>query len=443
MAAPAPPASTSPNARTALALLLGINLFNYIDRQVLAAVVTNIRTEFFGAAVPAGGDWALEVVATLQNWFGFRPENALIGSLQLAFMVAYMVLAPAFGWLAERHNRWLLVGIGVTLWSLASGGSGLAGTFAILFLTRCCVGVGEAAYGPVAPAMISDLFPVERRGQVMAWFYMAIPVGSALGYVLGGMVAGQFGWRWAFYSVVPPGLLLGALCFLMTDPRRGTADVGVKPAAKPALRDYLVLFRTPSYLLCTAGMTAMTFALGGIGFWMPDYIHNYRQVPDQGAVTFRFGVILVVAGFAATLAGGWAGDKLRARFPGSYFLVSGAAMLTAFPVSLALLYCPFPWNWGVIFVACFLLFFNTGPTNTVLANVTHPSIRAGAFALNIFVIHAFGDAVSPLLIGLVADRTNMNTAFLVVSGMILLSGLLWLWGARYLQRDTELAPTRI
>ena len=137
----------------------------------------------------------------------------------MAFMVLYMVGAPVFGRLAESHSRWALVGIGVILWSLASGASGLAATFLGLLLTRCLVGVGEAAYGPVAPTILSDLYPVEQRGRILAWFYMAIPVGSALGYVLGGAVAdssiGELGgrllgihaesWRWAFFLVVPPG----------------------------------------------------------------------------------------------------------------------------------------------------------------------------------------------------------------------------------------------
>src|SRR5262249_39974985 len=150
---------------------LSINLFNYIDRQVLAAVVPALENEFFPKD-PATG---------------LRPPDTAedLGLLATAFMVSYMVIAPVFGWLADRMAPWLLVGVGVILWSLASGGSGLAATYMILLLTRCCVGIGEAAYGPVAPTLISDLYPKEHRGYVLAWFYMAIPVGSALGYVIG------------------------------------------------------------------------------------------------------------------------------------------------------------------------------------------------------------------------------------------------------------------
>src|SRR5262245_527866 len=181
-----------PGARLALALLLCINLFNYIDRQVLAAVEPDIRREL------------LPDDANAKTKMGF---------LSTAFLVTYMLAAPSFGWLADRVSRGKLIGIGVIVWSLASGGSGirwpleLALAFWILLLTRCLVGVGEGAYGPVAPTLLSDLYPEKVRGQVLSWFYLAIPVGGALGYALGGQMSAwrpEDGWRWAFFSVVPP-----------------------------------------------------------------------------------------------------------------------------------------------------------------------------------------------------------------------------------------------
>jgi MFS family permease len=371
-------------------------------------------------------------------------------------MVMYMLGAPLFGRLAERRSRWVLIGIGVGLWSLASGASGLAGSFVALLLTRCFVGIGEAAYGPVAPAVLSDYYPVKVRGQVLAWFYVAIPVGSALGYVLGGAVArsnlGEWGarwlgihaesWRWAFYLVVLPGLALGLWSFFMREPPRGQADLGSgNRTAHVRWADYLVLLRTPSYVLCTLGMTAMTFAMGGIAFWMPFYLAH--RPGASGPVEVIFGGLVCVAGLVATLLGGLAGDKLRSRISGSYFLVSGVAMLVGFPFMVLTLRAPFPGIWVLIFITCFCLFFNTGPTNTILANVTHPSLRAGAFALNIFIIHAFGDVLSPVVIGILGDRYDMNFAFVVVGLMFLASALCWLMGVRFLKRDTELAATRI
>jgi len=409
------PKAPLPGARASLVLLLLINLFNYIDRYVLAAVEPKIRDEFF------------------------RPDdpNALakMGSLATAFMVSYMVAAPIFGWLADRMSRWLLVGVGVILWSLASGASGLAPVFGVLLLTRLFVGIGEAGYGPAAPTIISDLYPVKRRGAVLSWFYMAIPVGSALGYVLGGIVADSFGWRWAFYVVVPPGILLGILCLMKRDPRIGTA--AHRSSTRASMRDYLALLKIRSYVLDCAGMTAMTFAIGGISFWMPHYVAEYRQAGSLAHVNTVFGGLTVVGGLTATLLGGLVGDALRARFPGSYFLVSGWGILIACPFVIAMLYTPFPWAWAMIFLSVFFLFFNTGPSNTILANVTRPGVRATAFALNIFLIHALGDAVSPPLLGkIVGGQHRWNAAFFVVAAVMALAGVLWLYGSRYLHADT-------
>src|SRR5438132_2530698 len=181
-------------------------------------------------------------------------------------------------------------------------------------------------------------------------------------------------------------------------------------------------------------MTALTFAIGGMSFWVPGYL-EYRGLPPTSRIIF--GGITVFAGLTATLSGGITGDCLRKRFPGSYFLISGIGVIIAFPFSAAMLFTPFPAAWVMMFIAIFFLFFNTGPSNTALANVTHPSVRATAFALNILIIHALGDAAAPPLIGAVADHTNMTVAFLVVSATMVIAGVFWLAGMKYLPVDTN------
>jgi MFS family permease len=473
-----------------LALLLAINLFNYIDRYVLAAVLPKIGEQF-------------------------RVGSAEVNSLMSMFLISYTVIAPLFGWLGDRWSRWKLIAVGVILWSIASGGTGLATTFGVLLLTRALIGVGEGAYAPVAPSLISDLFPVERRGGVMAWFYMAIPVGSALGYVLGGHMAEAFGWRWAFYVVVPPGVLLGVLCLFMREPPRGAADAVTTHV--PRFRDAKVLFDIPSFVLNTLAMTAMTFAFGGVATVMPTYLYQreatyaltpaayekLRHPKDEGVeplpeeflvrlspldgrafrtlepfraaltevlepaevhayrwqlaeaardeqksakldeVNGYFGGIVVVGGLTATLAGGYLADWLRNRLRGAYFAVSGVGMLVGVPIFLLAVTTPLPLGWLFVFLAVFFLFFNTGPANTALANVAPPSLRASAFALNILIIHLFGDVISPPIVGMIDDRASLRLGLLFLAGPMLLSGLFWLWGTRYLDRDTELAPTRI
>jgi MFS family permease len=403
-------------ANGALLLLLGINLFNYIDRYVLSAVEPEIRAHFFAPSDPNA--------------------HALTGFLGTAFLVSYMIAAPIFGWLADRTSRWIIIGISVLLWSGATAASGIAGTFTLLFAMRLLVGVGEGGYGPAAPTIISDLFPMQSRGRVLSYFYVAIPVGSALGYAIGGFFTSHWGWQAAFFAVAPPGVLLGLACFSRRDPREDPETPKVKRHA--TLRDYLRLARIRSYVWNTLAMTALTFAMGGLSFWMPGYL-QYRGLPPGSRIVF--GGMLVIAGLTATLLGGIAGDLLRKRFAGAYFLVSGIGVMIAFPFSAAVVLTPFPLAWVLMFIALFFLFFNTGPSNTALANVTHPSVRSTAFALNILIIHALGDATAPPLIGSIADHTNMDVAFLAVTAMMLVAGVLWLVGMKYLPADTAAVET--
>lgn len=404
--------SKKSGAQTALVLLLGINLFNYIDRYVLAAVEPNIRATFFQAGDPNAMGWT--------------------GTLATAFLFTYMASAPVLGFLADRFSRWLIVGICVIFWSFATAASGFAGSFAALFATRIFVGIGEGGYGPAAPTILADYFSPQKRGRIMAIFCAAIPVGSALGYVLGGIFNHHLGWRWAFYLVAIPGVILGLLCFFRKDPRALRDAHG--ETRRVRWEDYKTLLHTRSFVFNCAAQTAMTFALGGMAYWMAAYLIFRKQPPELA--TPLFGGITIVAGLLSTLLGGFVADRLQKRFRGSYFLVSGVGMLLAFPLLVAMLYTPFPLAWGLLFGAVFFVFLNTGPSNAALANVAAAKVRASAFAFNILVIHLLGDAISPPLIGIVAGHFDMNVAFLMISGSMLVSGVTWLAGMKYLAPDT-------
>ncbi len=407
---------TQPGARKSLALLLAINLFCYLDRYILAAVIPDIKATFLAGAPDA---------------------NSKAGLLTTAFLLSYMLMAPLFGWMADRYSRWLIIGLSVGLWSLASGASGLATGFMMLLLTRVFLGVGEAGYGPAAPTIISDCYPVEKRGQVLAWFFMAIPVGSALGYAFGGLMTKWMDWRWAFYLVVPPGLLLAAFCFFMKEPRQlGFQSSSI--ALKPGWADYKKLLRIPSLVTNILAQAAMTFAIGGLSVWAPTYLHEDRGVSIATA-SLLFGAILAGTGLVSTLLGGYLADKLRTRFPGAYFLVSGTGMLLAFPCTIAMLYVPMPLAWVFIALAMFFLFLNIGPSNTAIANVTPANMRATAFAANILVIHLLGDVPSPYLMGWIKDHGTWSQSFIAVSVVMLLAGIVWISNQKSLVRDTAAA----
>jgi len=403
---------TEPGAKRALALLLALNLLCYLDRYILAALEPAISKDFFP-----------------------NDPNAMVktGSLATVFLISYMVLSPLFGWLSDRYSRWKIIAFGAALWSIATSGSGWAPVFAILVASRILVGAGEAAYGPAAPTIIADLFPKERRGYVLAWFFAAIPFGSAIGYLFGGVVGGAFGWRTPFHLAAIPGVILAIVCLFMKERR----PAGHSKQPKASWADYKGLIRIPSYVYNVAAQTAMTFAIGGISFWAPNYFCNERMAGDLSEVNMIFGGITAVAGLTATLFGGWLADTLAKKYSGAYFYVSGTGILLAFPCTLAMLAAPFPLAWVLCFFAVFFLFFNIGPANTAIANVTSPAVRASAFAVNIFVIHTLGDAISPPLIGAIGDRWSLTVGFVVVSFAMLVAGILWLLGAKHLESDAE------
>ncbi len=430
------PATILRGAFMAIALLFCINLFNYIDRQNLAAVLTKIREAFL-----TGTDSLGPVSQFLLKWMGWlshgSAENTLLGLLPMVFLVVYMITAPIFSNLKVRP--WKIIGFGVIVWSLASGFSGLAQNFDQLLLSRMLVGIGEAAFGPFAAALLSEYFPEKHRGKALSFFYMAIPVGSALGYVWGGHFAdSDLGWRYAFYTVVPPGVLLGLVCFFMKNPPRFEQEAQDNTPGESTWSIYKQLFANRSFVYNTLAMTALTFAIGGIAFWMPTYIHEFRKVGTLAGVNYTLGLIIVVSGLVATIAGGLLADALRKRVKGAYFSVSGWAMYLAAPCCVAFIFAPFPIAWGLLFAACFCLFLNTGPSNTALANTVIPAHRPAAFALNILIIHLLGDVLSPLAIGSVTDATgSMNNAMLMLAAVIVLGGFIWRVGAKHLDHDTQ------
>ena len=387
-----------------LAVLTLLNLFNYLDRFVVAAIVESLKKS------------------------ELAPSDAQLGGLASAFLIVYMLTSPLFGVLGDRGPRPRLLAGAVALWSVTTALGGLARSFAALFASRAAVGVGEAAYGSIAPALLADYFPDRVRGRVYAVFFMAIPVGSAAGYILGGLADQRFGWRAAFLIAGLPGLLLALLCFALPETRtRETAGA----AGREALgRGYGALLRNPEYRRIIAGYAAYTFALGALAFWTPAFLVRVRGVPASRA-TVQFGLIAVATGFAGTFAGGWLADRLRPGRPNADLLVCGWATLAAAPAALMAFLAPQPALYlPAIVVAELLLFASTGPVNSATIGAVSTSQRASAMALQIFAIHLLGDVPSPPLLGAISDKTSLQTAFLILPAAILAAGSIWLWAAR-------------
>jgi MFS transporter, Spinster family, sphingosine-1-phosphate transporter len=443
----------------ALAILAGINLLNYLDRYVVSALLPDLKRA------------------------PMHLSDFELGTLMSGFLIVYMLTAPLFGRLGDRGSRPKPIAIGVFIWSLATGLSGLARNYLQLLAARAVVGIGEAAYGTIAPALLADFFGRRTRGRAFAIFNMAIPVGAALGYVVGGVVRQHYGWHAAFYVAGIPGVVLALWILRLPDPPRGAKEesdgegesqsderprrarrkatsgrTGVRPGqiAEQGQRSemrgpgalppgtptgtaptqagswavYLRLLRQVPYMLTVLGYAAYTFALGGLAFWMPYFLEQVRGIPAVQA-SAGFGEIVVLTGFIGTFVGGWLGDYWLRYSRQAYLWMSGWVTLLAVPAAYLALAAAAPKVfYPALIVAELLLFMSTGPINTAIVNLVRPTERASAVALSILTIHLLGDVLSPSIIGKLSDLYSLGAAVMVVPGAVAICAVLWLVAAR-------------
>ena len=389
--------------RTALALLTALNLLNYIDRSVLYAVQDLVKAEF--------------------------PRSDLqFGLLTTVFFVFYMCAAPFMGPLSVRFSRKRVIVAGALVWSAATLLTAFTKNFDELLIRHTLVGLGEASFVILSPTFVADMFPVEKRGRVMGVFYLAIPVGTALGYLLGGFMGPKYGWRAPFYVGAAPGVLLALLLLFIPEPKLGQFD---SPESKSPERDtWKSLFRNPAFLTATLGMAMMTFALGGLQVWFPTFLHRARGYTLLNA-NLIFGMSTLVNGLVASLAGGWVSDWLLRRTKSAHYLVSAVSLGLGIPAMCIALFASGTTMVVGIFVAEFLLLFNTGPLNAAVINSVGPHVRATALAVNIFIFHLFGDVPSAALIGALSDKYSLQLAFLGPVIAIALSSAILFYGMRF------------
>ena len=393
-------AQTDLQPRTALIVLTALNLLNYVDRNVLFAVQPLVQDEF-------------------------HLTNVQIGYLTSAFLIFYTLAAPFVGPLADRYSRKVIIALGGIFWSALTLLTAVTHTYTELLIRHTLVGVGEATFVTIAPTFVADLFAEERRGRILGVFYLAIPVGSAAGYLVGGNLAPHYGWRFPFYIAAAPGFLLALGVLFLKEPERGQFDSLTETPERGTL---FGLLRNPAFLTSTLGMAAMTFSLGGIQVWMPKFLYSERGY-TLAAANFAFGIIIVVDGIVASLAGGWLGDYLLPRMKSSYYLVSAVSMLLGVPVMIVALFVKGPLMMPAIAVAAFFLLLNTAPLNAAVINSVGAHIRVTAIAVNIFIIHLLGDIPSPTMMGWVADRRSLEAGFVLpviamgISSAILFYGM--------------------
>jgi MFS family permease len=391
-----------------LAMLTGLNLLDYLDRQLLAAVLPPLQQEL-----------------------GLGDEQA--GTIGTAFMLGYFLTSPIFGYLGDRWPRRWLIAAGVFVWSLGTLLSGHAHGFTMLIFFRVLVGFGEASFGTISPGWIADLFSPARRNNAISWFYLAIPVGSALGYIIGGWMAAHYGWRAAFLFAGYPGLLLAFLLFLLREPARGATEPPDKAnaagAAPVGWRVYLDLLTFPRYVLVILGYVAQTFAMGGFSFWAPTFLVRVHHMGLAAAGGF-FGQALVLTGLVATLGGGYLATLWQRKTGTGYAWVLALSSLSTAPAAFAAFTVhDLGQAKAALAVSMFLLFLCTGPVNTLILETVPVRMRASAVAASIFSIHLFGDLWSPRFVGYLSDRWgDLQRAVLwALPGALVVSAVFWCW----------------
>ena len=339
-----------------------------------------------------------------------------------------MFAAPLTGWLGDRLPRKPLIIAGTLLWSFATLLTAYVHSYTQLYWRHAAVGIGEATFSIFAPAMLADYYPESERNRIFSIFYIAIPVGAALGYLLAGAIGPHYGWRAPFMVGAIPGILIAAaLYFFVDEPVRGSADQLNATLTRSTLHGF---FRNPAFWFATLGLAALTFSMGGISVWLPTFFVRFGGY-SLGQATQRIGAITVIDGLCGTLAGGWMAQRWLRHNHRALYLLSALSALLAIPGALVVFYGPRNLMLPATLVAEFFLFLSTGPLNAAIVNSVAARIRSAAIAINLFMIHALGDAPSPRIIGHISDGHGLRTGLALTLITMLLSSVILTIGARF------------
>ncbi|XP_054274585.1 protein spinster-like isoform X5 [Macrosteles quadrilineatus] len=443
-------------------VLCFVNMINYMDRYIIAGILTDI-----------------------EKYFNLSDDKS--GLLQTAFVISYMVFAPLFGYLGDRYSRRAIMAAGVFLWSLTT----LIGSFMVEYhwflLFRTLVGVGEASYSTIAPTIISDLFVQDQRSKMLALFYFAIPVGSGLGYIVGSETGRMTG-VWQNGLRVTPVLGMVAvvlILFVMTNPERGESEGKTHLHATSWSRDIKLLLRNPSFMLSTAGFTCVSFVAGALAWWGPHFIYlglrlqpGYEDV-SLSEVNLVFGGVTMVSGLIGVPLGSSLSRWLRVRSLRYDALICCAGLFTSAIFTAGVLLKAASWNtvvvYSMVFFAELFINLNWSIVSDILLYVVTPTRRSTAEAFQILISHMFGDAGSPYLVGVLSEMLKkslaVGTTVLALSSAVgsvetgdpspevqfhslqyalfttnfveVLGGLFFLFTALYIQQDKEIAEREL
>jgi len=405
-----------PHALFSLFILVSINLINYIDRYIPSAVKGQIKDDF--------------------------DLNDFESSLPITiFIIVYMIACPVFGLLADKGwDRRKLICFGVCLWSALTALASISPNYGTFLFVRAMIGIGEASYSMIAPAIISDWYKPKDRSKVLGWYYCAIPVGAALGYGLGGTLGSALGWRWAFVVIGLPGIALGISIMRTVEPIRGATDPKpsrieeISSVSESQWTVLKILMSNGGFLACCIGQTFSTFGAGGAADWFPYYMQTEFGFSEYGA-GLVVGGCTVVGGLLGSILGSYLAEGTKFSIKNSYLAVSGwSSLLSAIFIIFVLTSDSFPDGLIIVLLggAQIGLWMYIGPITSLISNIVNPKHRTRAFAVATFLQHLFGDSASPSIIGAVSDATSLRAAAAIIPIVWIIAGILWIGSSRFL-----------
>lgn len=393
-------------------------MFDYIDRMVVTSMFTSIEH-----------DWGI--------------THTQSGLLISAVYWAIVILTFPISILVDRWSRTKTIGVMALMWSLATALCALTGNFVQLFMARMLIGVGEAGYAPGGSAMISGLYPVDRRARMMGLWNASIPLGSAIGVLLGGIIAAKLGWKHAFGIVAVPGMIVAVLFLFVKDYK--TVDLSfydrnsnkIKMERKHMVREFIT---KPSVLFTYLGMAAVVFVTTSMLTWLPTYFEKMRNITPEAAGKMASSVMvlaLVGAPLGGFLTDMWRKSRENARliFPALSTLVSAVILF----IALVFFRGPAQYILFLIFGVTVLSFISGAAS--VTQDVIHPGLRATSYAIAVVVQNLLGASTAPIVMGKIYDLSNIQTALSVLPFVLLAGAILFWLGSKYYVKDLEKVAT--
>lgn len=364
----------------ALAVLFAINMMNFYDRQIIAVVTEPVRKE-----------WQLT-----------DSEIALLGT---AFTLIYAAVGLPLGRLTDKMSRTRILGIGVFVWSLLTALSGYARNYGQLFALRLGVGVGEAACAPAGTSLIGDYFPANKRAKALSIFMMGLPIGLALSYAVSGRLAYSYGWRWAFYVAIIPGLLCAAASFMMREPERGATETHSIGAHIREGSPYLLVLTIPTMWWIIASGALQNFNMYAIGSFLNPFLQRYHGLNIRSASNVSM-VVNGLMGIPGLLLGGIIADSIMKRRRNGRMIVGALSIIASVPLVLLALLMPRGNVWGfAVFMglgyAAMSVYYST--VYSTIHDIIEPSLRGTAMALYFFAMYVLGASLGPYGTGLASD----------------------------------------